>query len=337
MIEQGVSLKTYNSFGVDAEASLFAVAKTIKDLQSILKDQRFTSAWILGGGSNTLFCDTPKHPIIHLAIFGIEISEEQGDEVVIKAGAGVNWHELVLWSLEKGFGGLENLALIPGNVGAAPIQNIGAYGVELQDVFESCTLVNRKDLSVKTYDKVACQFGYRDSIFKQELKHKVVITDVSLRLKKENFRLKTSYGAIAQLLSSKGISTPSPKEIADVVIDIRTKKLPDPKQLGNAGSFFKNPIVDYDQLEQLKSSFPDIPHYALPNQKFKIPAAWLIEKVGLKGTRNGDVGTHKHHALVLVNFGNASGHDIKAFSLVVLQAVKERFDIRLQPEVNFCC
>ena len=337
MIEQGVSLKTYNSFGVDAEASLFAVAKTINDLQSILKDQRFASAWILGGGSNTLFCDTPKHPIIHLAIFGIEISKEQGDEVVIKAGAGVNWHELVLWSLEKGFGGLENLALIPGNVGAAPIQNIGAYGVELQDVFESCTLVNRIDLSVKTYDKVACQFGYRDSIFKQELKHKVVITDVSLRLKKENFRLNTSYGAITQLLSSKGISTPSPKEIADVIIDIRTKKLPDPKQLGNAGSFFKTPIVDYDQLEQLKSSFPDIPHYTLPNQKFKIPAAWLIEQVGLKGTRNGDVGIHKHHALVLVNFGNASGHDIKAFSQVVLQAVKERFDILLQPEVNFCC
>ena len=155
----------------------------------------------------------------------------------------------------------------------------------MQDVFESCTLVNRIDLSVKTYDKVACQFGYRDSIFKQELKHKVVITDVILT--KREFPLNTSYGAIAQLLSSKGISTPSPKEIADVIIDIRTKKLPDPKQLGNAG-VFKNPIVDYDQLEQLKSSFPDIPHYALPNQKFKIPAAWLIEQVGLKGTRNGD-------------------------------------------------
>ena len=337
MIEQGVSIKTYNSFGVAAEAALFAVAKTIEDLQSILKDQRFASAWILGGGSNTLFCDTPKPPIIHLAISGIEIIDEQGDEVVIKAGAGVNWHELVLWSLEKGFGGLENLALIPGNVGAAPIQNIGAYGVELQDVFESCTLVNRNDQSVETYDKVACQFGYRDSIFKRELKHKVVIADVSLRLKKENYRLNTSYGAIAQLLASKGISTPSPKEIADVVIDIRTTKLPDPKQLGNAGSFFKNPIVDRNQFEQLKSSFPDIPHYAQPNQNYKIPAAWLIEQVGLKGTREGDVGTHKHHALVLVNYGNASGQDIKVFSQMIQQAVEERFDIRLQPEVNFCC
>ena len=337
MIEQGVSLKTYNSFGVAAEAALFAVAKTIEDLQSILKDQRFASAWILGGGSNTLFCDTPKPPIIHLAISGIEITEEQRDEVVIKAGAGVNWHELVLWSLEKGFGGLENLALIPGNVGAAPIQNIGAYGVELQDVFESCTLVNRNDQSVETYDKVACQFGYRDSIFKRELKHKVVITDVSLRLKKENYRLNTSYGAIAHLLTSKGISTPSPKEIADVVIDIRTTKLPDPKQLGNAGSFFKNPIVDHNQFTQLKLSFPDIPHYTQPNQNYKIPAAWLIEQVGLKGTREGDVGTHKNHALVLVNYGNASGHDIKVFSQMVQQAVEERFDIRLQPEVNFCC
>ena len=337
MIEQGVSLKTYNSFGVAAEAALFAVAKTIEDLQSILNDQRFTFAWILGGGSNTLFCDKPKFPIIHLAISGIEITEEQGDEVVIKAGAGVNWHELVLWSLEKGFGGLENLALIPGNVGASPIQNIGAYGVELQEVFESCTLVNRNDQSIETYDKKACQFGYRDSIFKHELKNKVVITDVSLRLKKENYRLNTSYGVIAKLLESKEISTPSPKDIADVVIDIRTKKLPDPKKLGNAGSFFKNPIVDFEQFEELKSSFSNIPHYAQPNKKFKIPAAWLIEQVGLKGTRNGDVGTHKHHALVLVNFGNASGLDIKAYSQMVQQTVEKHFKIHLQPEVNFCC
>ena len=337
MIDQGVSLKAYNSFGVAAKAALFAVAKTIEDLQSILKDKRFASAWILGGGSNTLFCNTPKTPIIHLAISGVEITEDQGDEVVIKAGAGVNWHELVLWSLEKGFGGLENLALIPGNVGAAPIQNIGAYGVELQDVFESCTLVNRHDQSIATYDKVACQFGYRDSIFKRELKHKVVITDVSFRLKKENYRLNTSYGAIAHLLASEGISTPSPKEIADIVIDIRKTKLPDPNQLGNAGSFFKNPIIDHDQFAQLKSSFPDIPHYAQPNQNYKIPAAWLIEQVGLKGTREGDVGTHKHHALVLVNFGNASGHDINSFGQMIQQVVKKRFNIHLQPEVNFCC
>ena len=337
MIDQGVSLKAYNSFGVAAKAALFAVAKTIEDLQSILKDKRFASAWILGGGSNTLFCNTPKTPIIHLAISGVEITEDQGDEVVIKAGAGVNWHELVLWSLEKGFGGLENLALIPGNVGAAPIQNIGAYGVELQDVFESCTLVNRHDQSIATYDKVACQFGYRDSIFKRELKHKVVITDVSFRLKKENYRLNTSYGAIAHLLASEGISTPSPKEIADIVIDIRKTKLPDPNQLGNAGSFFKNPIIDNDQFAQLKSSFPDIPHYAQPNQNYKIPAAWLIEQVGLKGAREGDVGTHKHHALVLVNFGNASGHDINSFGQMIQQVVKKRFNIHLQPEVNFCC
>jgi UDP-N-acetylmuramate dehydrogenase len=337
MIEKGVSLKKYNSFGVAAEASLFAVAKTIEDLQSILRDKRFNSAWILGGGSNTLFCDNPKPPIIHLMISGIEVIEEQGDDVVIKAGAGVNWHELVLWSLEKGFSGLENLALIPGNVGAAPIQNIGAYGVELQDVFESCTLVNRNNQRVETYYKTACQFEYRDSIFKRELINKVVITHVSLRLKKENFQLKTSYGAIAQLLASKGINTPSPKDIADVVIDIRTTKLPDPKQLGNAGSFFKNPIICQDKFEQLKLLFPDIPHYNQPNQNYKIPAAWLIEQAGLKGAREGNVGTHKHHALVLVNFGNANGHEIKTFSQMVQQVVEDRFDIRLQPEVNFCC
>jgi UDP-N-acetylmuramate dehydrogenase len=337
MIEQGISLKTYNSFGVSAKAALFAVAKTIEDLQSILKDDRFTSAWILGGGSNTYFCDAPKPPIIHLAISGIEITEEHGDEVIIKAGAGVNWHELVLWSLEQGFGGLENLALIPGNVGAAPIQNIGAYGVELQDVFETCTLVNRNDQSVETYDKAACQFGYRDSIFKNELKNKTVITDVSLRLKKENYRFNTSYGAVAQMLVSKGINTPSPNDIANVIIEIRTSKLPDPKQLGNAGSFFKNPIVDHSLFQQLKSSHPDLPHYAQPDDNYKIPAAWLIEQVGLKGARDGDVGTHKHHALVLVNFGDASGQNIKAFSQKVQQKVQDRFGILLQPEVNFCC
>ena len=164
-----------------------------------------------------------------------------------------------------------------------------------------------------------------------------MITHVSLRLKKENFRLKTSYGAITQLLSSKGIKTPSPKDIADVVIDIRTTKLPDPKQLGNAGSFFKNPVVYQDKFEQLKLLFPDIPHYNQPNQNYKIPAAWLIEQAGLKGSREGDVGTHKHHALVLVNFGNANGHEIKTFSQMVQQVVEERFEIRLQPEVNFCC
>ena len=337
MIEHGISLKTYNSFGVAAKASLFAVAKTIEDLQSILNDELFNSAWILGGGTNTLFCDTPKSPIIHLKISGIEIVEKQGDEVVIKAGAGVNWHELVLWSLEKGFGGLENLALIPGNVGAAPIQNIGAYGVELQDVFESCTVVNRNDHSVEIYDNLDCQFGYRDSIFKRELKQKVVITDVSLRLKKENYRVNTSYGDIAKLLASKQISTPSPKDIADVVIDIRSSKLPDPNKLGNAGSFFKNPILDHDQFEYLKSSFPDIPHFAQPNQNYKIPAAWLIEQVGLKGIREGNVGTHKNHALVLVNYGTASGHEIKAFSHMIEKAVEERFGVCLQPEVNFCC
>ncbi|MGB0811309.1 MAG: FAD-binding protein, partial [Flavobacteriaceae bacterium] len=170
MIEQGVSLKTYNSFGVAAEATLFAVAKTIKDLQSILKDKRFTSAWILGGGSNTLFCDTPKAPIIHLAISGIEITEEQRDDVIIKAGAGVNWHKLVLWSLEKGFGGLENLALIPGNVGAAPIQNIGAYGVELKTVFKSCRALEIETLTFKIFNKEDCDFKYRSSIFKKQLK-----------------------------------------------------------------------------------------------------------------------------------------------------------------------
>ena len=337
MIKQGVSLKTYNSFGVVAKAALFAVAKSKEDLQLILGDKRFRSAWILGGGSNTVFCNAPKQPIIHVDIAGIKIIEEDAEEVVIAAGAGVNWHELVLWSLEQGFGGIENLSLIPGNVGAAPIQNIGAYGVELQDVFEKCSLVYRNNQTFETFDKAACKFGYRDSIFKNELRNKVVITDVSLRLRKRNYNLNTSYGAIEQELLSNNIRVLSPKDVSDAVIKIRSNKLPDPKQLGNAGSFFKNPILSNSQFKKLKTSFSDIPHYIQPNGDYKIPAAWLIEHVGLKGVREGEVGTHKHHALVLVNYGNASGQDIKAFSLSVQEKVQNHFNVMLQAEVNFCC
>jgi len=244
---------------------------------------------------------------------------------------------LVLWSLEQGFGGIENLSLIPGNVGAAPIQNIGAYGVELQDVFERCSFVYRNNQIIETFDKSACKFGYRDSIFKNELKNKVVITDVSLRLKKRNYNLNTSYGAIEQKLLSNNISVPSPKDVSDAVINIRSTKLPDPKQLGNAGSFFKNPIVSNSQFQKLKTSFADIPHYIQPNGDYKIPAAWLIEQAGMKGIREGEVGIHKHHALVLVNYGNANGQDIKSFSLSVQEKVQNHFNILLQPEVNFCC
>ncbi len=337
MIKQGVSLKTYNSFGVVAKAALFAVAKSKEDLQLILKDKRFRSAWILGGGSNTVFCNSPKQPIIHINIAGVKIIEEDTEGVVINVGAGVNWHELVLWSLEHGFGGLENLSLIPGNVGAAPIQNIGAYGVELQDVFERCSFVYRNNQIIETFDKSACKFGYRDSIFKNELKNKVVITDVSLRLKKRNYNLNTSYGAIEQKLLSNNISVPSPKDVSDAVINIRSTKLPDPKQLGNAGSFFKNPIVSNSQFQKLKTTFADIPHYIQPNGDYKIPAAWLIEQAGMKGIREGEVGIHKHHALVLVNYGNANGQDIKSFSLSVQEKVQNHFNILLQPEVNFCC
>lgn len=337
MIKKGVSLKTYNSFGVVAKAALFAVVKSKEDLQLIFGDKRFRSAWILGGGSNTVFCNAPKQPIIHIDIAGVKIIEENTEDVVINVGAGVNWHELVLWTLEHGFGGLENLSLIPGNVGAAPIQNIGAYGVELQDVFEKCSFIYRNNQITETFDKAACKFGYRDSIFKNELKNKVVITDVSLRLKKMNFNLNTSYGAIEQELLFNNISVPSPKDISDAVINIRSAKLPDPKQLGNAGSFFKNPIVSKSKFQKLKTSFANIPHYTQPNGDYKIPAAWLIEQVGMKGIREGEVGTHKHHALVLVNYGNASGQDIKAFSLSVQEKVQNHFNVMLQAEVNFCC
>ena len=337
MIKRGTSLKPLNSFGVQAKAALFAVAKNKKDLAVLLKDKRFTFAWILGGGSNTIFCNSPQQPIIHVAISGIKIMEESAEDVVVQVGAGMNWHDLVLWSLDQGFGGLENLSLIPGNVGAAPIQNIGAYGVELQDVFEKCSVMFRNNQTVETFDQKACRFGYRDSIFKNALKNKVVITDLSLRLRKKNFQLHTSYGALQQELASNKITNPSPKDISQAVINIRSTKLPDPKHLGNAGSFFKNPIVSDKQLKNLKKSFSEIPYYPQSKRYHKIPAAWLIEKAGLKGARDGDVGIHKNHALVLVNYGNASGHDIKAFSIMVQQKVQRYFGIQLDPEVNFCC
>lgn len=337
MIHQDVSLKTYNSFGVAADASLFAVAKSVDDLQTILRDQRFASAWILGGGSNTLFCKTPRQPILHVDIPGLDVITEEGNEVVIRVGAGVNWHELVMWSLERGYGGLENLALIPGNVGAAPIQNIGAYGVELKDVFEHCTLVFRETQDIQVFSKADCQFGYRDSIFKGELKNKTVITEVCFRLQKSNYNLQTSYGAIEQQLAEQNHHLLTPKDVANAVIAIRTRKLPDPKKLGNAGSFFKNPIVEDKTFWKLKESHPEIPHFKLANDSYKIPAAWLIEKVGLKGTREGDVGTHENHALVLVNYGNASGQEITDFSKKIQAEVQKHFGITLTPEVHFCC
>ena len=334
MIEKDVLLTSFNSFGVAVKAPLFASVDSEKSLVDILQDARFENAWILGGGSNTLFVEDPKQAVVKMNISGIEIIEEDSQTALVKVGAGVDWHELVLWSLEHNLGGIENLALIPGQVGAAPIQNIGAYGVELKDVFNSCRFVHRESLEVISYDADQCQFGYRDSVFKNNLKNKVVITYVCLRLFKNGHTPKTTYGALASVLNTWGIKNPTVQEVARAVIQIRESKLPDPKELGNAGSFFKNPIISKDAYQALLDKHPTLPSYPAEEGYCKIPAAWLIEQTGFKGKREGDAGMHKQHALVLVNYGTASGKDLVAFSHKVQEAVANKFQIHLVPEVN---
>ena len=289
---------------------------------------------LLGGGSNMLLKNDWPGLVIKNAIRGIEVVEETDDTVLIKIGGGENWHQLVLWSLEQNFGGLENLSLIPGTVGAAPIQNIGAYGVELKDVFEKLEAVNLEDRSIQTFDKETCRFGYRDSIFKQELKGKVFISRVWLRLSKQNHSLHMDYGAIRDVLAADQIENPTIQDISRAVIQIRSSKLPDPAKLGNSGSFFKNPEISKAAFEVFIESFPDAPFYKMDEDLFKIPAGWLIEKAGWKGKKIGNTGSHKDQALVLVNYGGATGEEIWQLALAIQDSVEKQFGITISPEVN---
>ncbi|MDX1315812.1 MAG: UDP-N-acetylmuramate dehydrogenase, partial [Eudoraea sp.] len=248
--------------------------------------------------------------------------------------AGENWHELVLWTLDQGYGGLQNLALIPGNTGTAPIQNIGAYGVELKDAFEGCEAMHIASGESRYFSKELCQFGYRDSFFKREGKGQFIITAVDFRLSKKDHKINMDYAPLKAELLQKGINTPEIADIARAVIAVRSSKLPDPKELGNSGSFFKNPVIPEGLFQTLKDNHPEMPSYDLGNQTHKIPAAWLIDQCGLKGKRFGDAGVHKKQALVLVNYGNASGAEILDLARRVQSAVKEKFGISLEPEVN---
>ena len=272
--------------------------------------------------------------VLHIDLKGIEIINETEEEVYVKAMAGENWHEFVLYCISHNFGGLENLSLIPGNVGTTPIQNIGAYGVEIKDSFQSCTALNVQTLELKEFSLFDCEFGYRDSVFKNALKGQYIITSVTFRLTKKNHRLNTSYGPIEQHLAEKGIENPGIKDISDAVIAIRQSKLPDPKKLGNSGSFFKNPVIPRKDLEKLQQEFPELPFYAVDQENVKIPAGWLIDRAGLKGYREGDAGVHTKQALVLVNYGNASGGDILRLAKKIQQKVRTMFGIEIVPEVN---
>ena len=331
---ENYSLKNHNTFGVDAKAKYFATFNSEEALVDLLKSEitQKEPLFILGGGSNILLTKNFDGLVLANEIRGIEIVSENENYNTIKVGAGEVWHDFVLWSIEKNLSGIENLALIPGLVGASPMQNIGAYGVELKDVVESVDFIEIDSGNKKTIENSACNFGYRDSIFKHELKGKVVITKVILRLSKAPIN-KTTYGAIDGELKNLNLEA-NPKNIAEAVINIRNRKLPNPAKLGNSGSFFKNPIIETNQFEELKIEFPEMVGYKVSESETKIAAGWLIDNAGLKGYRKGDVGVHKNQALVLVNYGKATGLEIINLAKEIQEVVKKQYGIQIEPEVN---
>ncbi|VAV86075.1 UDP-N-acetylenolpyruvoylglucosamine reductase [hydrothermal vent metagenome] len=329
-----ISLKPYNTFGIDVIAKHFVSVQSVEELKSVLELKAYSEKLILGGGSNMLLTKDVNALVIHLDIKGIEIISRTTSQVKVKANAGENWHNFVLWCLQHDFGGIENLSLIPGNVGTAPLQNIGAYGVELKDVFESCEALHIESQNIKTFTKSDCHFGYRNSIFKQELKGKYIILNVTLALSITNHVLKTDYGAITSELNRLNIQNPSIQDVSTAVINIRKSKLPNPKDIGNSGSFFKNPIVSKTQFKELKVNFPEMPSYIISDTEVKIPAGWLIEQSGFKGKQFGNYGVHKNQALVLVNYGGAKGEDIFKLSKLIQSTIKRLFNITLEAEVN---
>jgi len=332
-ITQNHSLKTLNTFGIDVKATMYAEVNSIEDLPTLLQQFPNEPLLILGGGSNILFTRDFDGLVIKNAIKDIKVIKEDNQSVYLQAGAGVVWHDLVLYAIKYNYGGIENLSLIPGTVGAAPIQNIGAYGVELKDTFHSLDAFEIKSGTVKTFTNEQCEFGYRDSIFKRHEKGKYIITSVTLKLSK-NPTFNTSYGAIQDTLKEMKVNELSVKAISDAVCKIRRTKLPDPAVIGNAGSFFKNPEIPVKQFEELKTIFPTIPFYNTTPGKVKIPAGWLNEQAGWKGKVIGETGVHKMQALVLVNYGNAKGSEIKKLSEDIQKSVKEKFGIELETEVN---
>ncbi|MCU0351534.1 MAG: UDP-N-acetylmuramate dehydrogenase [Flavobacterium sp.] len=326
------SLKNYNTFGIEAFAKSFVSVTSEAALTAVLQQDQ--DVFILGGGSNMLLTKDIEKTVVHVNLKGISITKETEEYVWVTAQAGENWHEFVLWCLERNFGGLENLSLIPGNVGTTPIQNIGAYGVEIKDTMISCEAIAIQTQEKKVFTNKQCAFEYRESIFKKELKNQYVITSVTFQLTKKNHQLKTSYGAIEAELQQQNILEPTIQDVSKAVIAIRKSKLPDPKELGNSGSFFKNPIISVENYEKAIQKHPEMPYYKVSDQFVKVPAGWLIEQAGFKGKRFGDAGIHKNQALVLVNYGHATGAEIEAVSKNIQKTVLETFGIAIEAEVN---
>ena len=334
-IQKKYPLKNLNTFGIEVKAQLFVEVKGEEQLQSILADKNFKGIpkFILGGGSNILFTRDFPGLVIKNSIPGIEIIREEENSVLIKAGAGEIWHELVLFCVERNLGGIENLSLIPGTVGAAPMQNIGAYGQEIKNVFEGLEGIFIDSGEKKIFTKDDCNFGYRNSIFKQELKNKFVIASVVLRLSR-NPVLKLDYGTVEEELDKLSLDKITVKNVSDVICKIRQSKLPDPRQIGNAGSFFKNPEISEETFLSLKKEFSGIIGFPLGNRKVKLAAGWLIEQCGWKGKRVGNTGSHSKQALVLVNYGNVKGSEVLQLAQKIKESVKNKFGIELEEEIN---
>ena len=333
-IQENTSLKPYNTFGVDVSARFFTEISSTEDLTETLKLTQSSTLLFLGGGSNILFTKDFDGLAVQLNLKGITEEIIDDNEVLVTAKAGENWHQFVLFCLDKNYGGLENLSLIPGNVGTSPMQNIGAYGTEIKDVFESCKVLNLETLEIEIFNLEKCRFGYRDSIFKQEGKGKYVILEVTFNLTRKDHKIDVEYGAIKLELDHLNIINPTIQDVSKAVIHIRQSKLPDPKVIGNAGSFFKNPSIPLTQFEDLKQKFDNIPGYQ--NGDFvKVPAGWLIEQCGWKGKQIGNVASHRLQALVIINAtGNATGKEIFDFSTMIIDSVKEKYGIALEREVN---
>lgn len=335
--QRNVSLLHLNTFGLSAIAKTFYEVHSVDELREALRQIQKTKDdfFVLGGGSNILLTGDIDGAVIKNSIVGKKVVHETEKHVFVQFGAGENWHASVLYALENNWGGIENLSLIPGTMGAAPMQNIGAYGVEIGAVFHELTALNISSGKLQLFNDTDCRFGYRESVFKNEKKGQYIIVSVTLRLTKHDHQINSTYGTIQEILTQKGIQNPEIRDISNVVIEIRQSKLPDPKEIGNAGSFFKNPTIDKIDFEGLKAEFARIPGYELPGNKVKLPAAWLIEQCGWKGLKRNNIGVHKKQALVLVNYGGGSGKEIKELAFEIQESVANKFGIDLHPEVNF--
>lgn len=337
-IVHNFSLKNYNTFGIEAQAKQFVAVHNTDELKLVLAENMTQEKFILGGGSNMLLTKNIDALVIHVDLKGKRIVDENDDFVWVESQAGENWHEFVLYTIEHNYGGLENMSLIPGNVGTTPVQNIGAYGTEIKDTFVSCEAMRIDNQEMKTFLKEECNFGYRESIFKNEAKNQFIITSVVFKLTKRNHKINISYGDIAAELAKNATfdieGNPSLKDVSNAVIAIRQSKLPDPKELGNSGSFFKNPILLKSDFDKIHQKFPEMKYYTVSDTEVKVPAGWLIEQAGFKGKRFGDAGIHKNQALVLVNYGNATGQEILDVSKLIQETIYQIFGIHIEAEVN---